>query len=137
MDYVNCQLCPRRCGVNRAAGETGFCGCGNTALVAKAMLLKEGAQLGRIHRISCGTAADGGILAVPAPQGTAAKENGTAAAISCQGRLLPPVKHGLGYKGSISAAAEAGFSGGPVYSAPPGTKLAVYIIHNVSHPFLV
>lgn len=38
MDYVNCQLCPRRCGVNRAAGETGFCGCGNTALVAKAML---------------------------------------------------------------------------------------------------
>jgi len=40
MDYVNCQLCPRRCGVNRAAGETGFCGCGNTALVAKAMLHK-------------------------------------------------------------------------------------------------
>ena len=40
MDYVNCQLCPRRCGVNRAAGETGFCGCGPHALVAKAMLHK-------------------------------------------------------------------------------------------------
>ena len=40
MDYVNCQLCPRQCGVNRAAGETGFCGCGGTALVAKAMLHK-------------------------------------------------------------------------------------------------
>ena len=40
MDYVNCHLCPRRCGVNRSAGETGFCGCGGTALVAKAMLHK-------------------------------------------------------------------------------------------------
>ena len=40
MDYVNCQLCPRRCGVNRAAGKTGFCGCGPHALVAKAMLHK-------------------------------------------------------------------------------------------------
>ena len=40
MDYVNCQLCPRRCSVNRAAGQTGFCGCPNTALVAKAMLHK-------------------------------------------------------------------------------------------------
>ncbi len=37
MDYVNCNLCPHRCGVNRAAGETGFCGCPGTALVAKAM----------------------------------------------------------------------------------------------------
>ena len=40
MDYVNCNLCPRRCGVNRSAGETGFCGCGDTALVAKAMVHK-------------------------------------------------------------------------------------------------
>lgn len=38
MDYVNCFLCPRQCGVNRAAGETGFCGCPGTALVAKTML---------------------------------------------------------------------------------------------------
>lgn len=37
MDYTNCRLCPRECGVNRAAGETGFCGCPVTALVAKTM----------------------------------------------------------------------------------------------------
>lgn len=29
-----CRLCPRECGAERAAGETGFCGCGQTALVA-------------------------------------------------------------------------------------------------------
>ncbi|MBQ8833513.1 MAG: 4Fe-4S cluster-binding domain-containing protein [Oscillospiraceae bacterium] len=40
MDYVNCQLCPRRCGVDRTAGERGFCACPDTALVAKAMLHK-------------------------------------------------------------------------------------------------
>ena len=38
MDYVNCNLCPRMCGVNRAAGETGFCGAPDKALVAKIML---------------------------------------------------------------------------------------------------
>lgn len=38
MDYRNCTLCPRQCGVNRSAGETGFCGCPDTALVAKTML---------------------------------------------------------------------------------------------------
>ena len=40
MDYVNCRLCPRQCGVDRTAGEVGFCGCADTALVAKAMLHK-------------------------------------------------------------------------------------------------
>lgn len=40
MDYVNCKLCPRQCGVDRTAGERGFCGCPDTALVAKAMLHK-------------------------------------------------------------------------------------------------
>ncbi len=40
MNYVNCQLCPRRCGVDRSAGETGFCGCPPVAMVAKAMLHK-------------------------------------------------------------------------------------------------
>ena len=40
MDYVNCELCPRRCGVNRTAGEQGFCSCPGTALVAKSMLHK-------------------------------------------------------------------------------------------------
>ena len=38
MDYVNCTLCPRQCGVDRSAGETGFCGGGDIALVAKTML---------------------------------------------------------------------------------------------------
>jgi len=38
MDYTNCRLCPRECGANRTAGKTGFCGCPDTALVAKAML---------------------------------------------------------------------------------------------------
>ena len=40
MDYTSCRLCPRNCGVDRAAGQRGFCGCPGTALVAKAMLHK-------------------------------------------------------------------------------------------------
>lgn len=40
MTYENCQLCPRMCGVNRSAGELGFCGCPATALVAKTMIHK-------------------------------------------------------------------------------------------------
>ena len=40
MDYVNCKLCPRQCGVDRTGGQTGFCGCPGTALVAKTMLHK-------------------------------------------------------------------------------------------------
>ena len=40
MDYTNCTLCPRRCGVDRTAGERGWCGAPGTALVAKAMLHK-------------------------------------------------------------------------------------------------
>ncbi len=38
MDYVNCQLCPRQCGVDRTAGQRGFCGGGDRAAVAKTML---------------------------------------------------------------------------------------------------
>ena len=38
MDYENCRLCPRECGVNRAAGSVGVCRCPATALVAKTML---------------------------------------------------------------------------------------------------
>lgn len=40
MCYVNCNLCPRQCGVDRTAGEVGFCGCPDRALVAKTMLHK-------------------------------------------------------------------------------------------------
>ena len=38
ISYTGCRLCPRECGVNRAAGELGFCGCPGEALVAKRML---------------------------------------------------------------------------------------------------
>ena len=38
MTYENCTLCPRRCGVNRRAGERGFCGCPDQALAAKTMI---------------------------------------------------------------------------------------------------
>ena len=38
MNYTNCKLCPRQCGVDRTAGETGLCGCPDMALVAKTML---------------------------------------------------------------------------------------------------
>ena len=38
MDYTSCHLCPRECGVNRAGGQAGFCGCPASALVAKAMI---------------------------------------------------------------------------------------------------
>ena len=40
MDYVNCALCPRQCGVDRTAGKKGFCGAPAEAMVAKAMLHK-------------------------------------------------------------------------------------------------
>ena len=40
MSYVNCNLCPRQCGVDRTAGEVGFCGCPDMALVTKTMLHK-------------------------------------------------------------------------------------------------
>lgn len=38
MDYTHCTLCPRMCGADRTAGQTGYCGCPDTAMVAKAML---------------------------------------------------------------------------------------------------
>ena len=38
MDYTNCHLCPRGCGVDRTAGQLGYCGCTDKALIAKVML---------------------------------------------------------------------------------------------------
>lgn len=35
---MKCMLCPRRCGADRAAGETGYCGAGKDIRIAKAML---------------------------------------------------------------------------------------------------
>ena len=40
MDYVNCNLCPRSCSVDRAAGQLGFCRCPGKAMVSKVMLHK-------------------------------------------------------------------------------------------------
>ena len=40
MNYENCALCPRQCGVDRTKSEYGFCGCPDFALIAKAMLHK-------------------------------------------------------------------------------------------------
>ena len=40
MSYVNCNLCPRQCGVDRSAGQTGYCECPDQAMVAKVMLHK-------------------------------------------------------------------------------------------------
>ena len=40
MNYVNCKLCPRQCGVNRDQGQLGWCRCPDTALVAKTMIHK-------------------------------------------------------------------------------------------------
>ena len=36
MDYTHCTLCPRRCGVNRAADQRGFCAMGPTPRFARA-----------------------------------------------------------------------------------------------------
>lgn len=40
MDYTNCTLCPRMCGVDRTKQRYGVCGCPDQALVAKTMLHK-------------------------------------------------------------------------------------------------
>ena len=40
MNYEACKLCPRQCGVNRSAGQLGYCRCPDTALVAKTKLHK-------------------------------------------------------------------------------------------------
>ena len=40
LSYENCKLCPRECGIDRTKGQTGFCRCPDTALVAKTMLHK-------------------------------------------------------------------------------------------------
>ena len=60
MDYVNCILCPRRCGVNRAAGELGYCQAPGHAVVAKTMLhrweepaLSPGGKSGAIFFAGC------------------------------------------------------------------------------------
>lgn len=38
MNLTHCTLCPRSCGVNRAAGQVGFCGAGKQMRIGKAAL---------------------------------------------------------------------------------------------------
>lgn len=38
LSYKNCKLCPRACGVDRTAGQTGFCGMSDELRAARAML---------------------------------------------------------------------------------------------------
>ena len=40
MNYVNCELCPRRCGADRTLGQKGYCRCPDMALVSKVMIHK-------------------------------------------------------------------------------------------------
>ena len=43
MDLTSCRLCPRNCGVNRRAGELGFCGLPETIRAARNRMLRKGA----------------------------------------------------------------------------------------------
>ena len=38
LNYAHCELCPRRCGVDRTAGQLGFCRMPDELFAAKAML---------------------------------------------------------------------------------------------------
>ena len=40
MNYVNCKLCPRECGIDRTAGSRGGCGAPGIAVVSKTMVHK-------------------------------------------------------------------------------------------------
>ena len=78
-------------------------------------------QLGTVGGFAHRPTADGGILAVAAPQGAATEKDGTAAAAARQHRLLPFVKHGFGNQRRIRASAEAKLPRRPVHAALPGT----------------
>ena len=40
MNYVNCNLCPRQCGIDRTQGELGYCRAPHKAVISKTMLHK-------------------------------------------------------------------------------------------------
>ena len=48
----SCTLCPRRCGADRAAGRTGFCGAGSTLHAARAALPKEVSHKDAVYNLS-------------------------------------------------------------------------------------
>ena len=120
MNYVNCQLCPRRCGVNRTAGQRGWCRCPDTALVAKAMLHQwEEPAL-------AGSGGSGAIFFGGCTLGCA----------YCQNRLFPLVEHGLGHQSQPRRAAITPLPRRPIHAALPGTEGAVNIIHSFHPPFV-
>ena len=49
---VSCTLCPRRCGADRAAGQTGFCGAGGILKAARAALPKEVTHKDAVYNLS-------------------------------------------------------------------------------------
>ena len=49
---VSCALCPRRCGADRSAGQTGFCGAGGTLKAARAALPKEVTHKDAVYNLS-------------------------------------------------------------------------------------
>ena len=60
ISYESCTLCPRRCGVNRAAGELGFCRMGGHVRVARAAphyweepVLSDGGGSGTVFFSGC------------------------------------------------------------------------------------
>ena len=100
-------------------------------------VFKQPPQLGGVHGLSHRAAADGGILAIFAPQGAAAEKHRAAAAVSCQGRLFPFVEHTFRHQRGAGTAAEAGLPGAAVRAALPGAQLTVYIIHRYRHPLAI
>ena len=97
-------------------------------------VFKQLPESGGVRGLPYRSAADGGVLAVAAPERAAAEENRAASPSPRQRRFLPFVEHGFGHEGGIWAAAEALLSRRPVHAAPPGAEAAVYIIH--THPIL-
>ena len=80
MEYTHCNLCPRGCALDRTQGQTGFCRCPATALVAKTMLhqweepaLAPGGKSGAVFFGGCtlgckycqNAAISGGAVGVP------------------------------------------------------------------------
>ena len=97
-------------------------------------VFKQLPESGGVRGLPYRAAADGGVLAVAAPERAAAEENRAASPGSCQRRFLPFVEHGLGHEGGIRTAAEAPLPRRSVHAAPPRAEVAVSVIH--THPIL-
>ena len=97
-------------------------------------VFKQLPESGGVRGLPYRAAADGGVLAVAAPERAAAEENRAASPSPRQRRFLPFVEHGFGHEGGIRAAAEAPLPRHPVHAAPPRAEVTVSVIH--IHPIL-